>query len=88
MPNRQTTASLPEAHRTPAVSPTPQPSHIDPVQRTWDAAGHTNRTILLHTFGIPCHLAANAWDELNYTVQIVIRSHFQRLIKRGQVPVC
>lgn len=86
MPNRQTTTSLPEALRTPVVSLTPQSSLIDPIQRTWDASGHTNRTIFLHAFGIPCGLAANAWDELHYTVQIVLRAYFRRFLKAMKVP--
>lgn len=86
MPNRQTSTSPLEAYCSPAVSPTPQPSLIDPVQRIWDAAGHTNRTILLHTFGIPCGLAANAWDELHYTVQIVLRAYFRRFLKSIRMP--
>lgn len=88
MPNRQTTTSPLEACRTPAVSLTPQPLLIDPIQRTWDAAGHTNRTIFLHTFGIPCGLAANTWDELHYTVQIVLRAYFRRILKHMQVRTC
>lgn len=84
--SRQTTISHLEACRAPAVSlPTP-PLLIDPIQSTWDASGHTNRTIFLHAFGIPCGLAANAWDELHYTVQIVLRSYFKRFLKSVQVP--
>lgn len=86
--NYQTTASPLEACRTPVVSLPPQSLLIDPVQRTWDAAGYVNRTIFLHAFGFPCGLAVNAWDELHYTVRIVLRSYFQRLIKSGQVPAC
>jgi hypothetical protein len=86
MPNRQTTTSPLEACRAPAVSlPTP-PLLIDPIQRTWDASGHTNRTIFLHAFGIPCSLAAMAWNELHYTVQVVLRAYFRRFLKSVQVP--
>ena len=88
MPNRQTTTSPLEACRTPAASLSLQSSLIDPVQRTWDAAGYANRTIFLHAFGFPCGLAVNTWDELHYTVRIVLRSYFQRLIKCWQVPAC
>lgn len=84
--SHQTTASPLEACRVPAVSlPTP-PLPIDPIQRTWDASGHTNRAIFLHAFGIPCGLAANVWDELHYTVQIVLRAYFKRFLKSVQVP--
>ncbi|TAN76325.1 MAG: hypothetical protein EPN14_08015 [Gallionella sp.] len=58
---------------------------LDPVQRAWDAAGYTDRTIFLHAFGIPCDLATLFWDELHYTVRIVLRAHIQRFLKRGQV---
>ena len=86
MPNLQTSTSPLEARRTPAASLAPPPSLIDPVQRTWDAAGHTNRTIFLHAFGIPCGLAVNTWGELHYTVQIVLRAYFRRFLKSVQVP--
>lgn len=88
MPNRQTTTNPLEACRTPAVSLIPQSLLIDPVQRTWDAAGYTNRTIFLHALGIPCGLAANAWDELHYTVRIVLRAYFRRFLKSMQVRAC
>lgn len=84
--SHQTTTSPLKAWRAPAVSlPTP-PLLIDPIQHTWDASGHTNRTIFLHAFGIPCGLAAMAWDELHYTVQIVLRAYFRRFLKAMKVP--
>jgi len=84
--SHQATTSPLEACRIPAVS-LPHPSLlIDPIQRTWDAAGHTNRTIFLHAFGIPCGLASMVWDELHYTVQIVLRAYFRRFLKSMQVP--
>lgn len=86
--NCQTTTSSLEACSTPAVSLPLQCISIDPVQRTWDVAGYANRAIFLHAFGFSCELAAMVWEELHYTIQIVLRSHFQRLIKRGQVPEC
>lgn len=86
MLNRQTTTSPLEACRVPAVSLPPPPLLIDPIQRTWDTSGHTNRTLFLHAFGIPCGLAANAWDELHYTVQIVLRAYFRRFLKSVQAP--
>ncbi len=88
MLNRQTTTSHPEACRTLAVSLPPQSSLIDPIQRTWDAAGYANRTIFLHAFGFPCDLAVNAWDELHYTVRIVLRSYLRRFLKHMQVRAC
>lgn len=84
--SHQTTTSPLESCHVPAVSLTPLPLVLDPIQHTWDASGHTNRTIFLHTFGIPCSLAANAWDELHYTVQIVLRAYFRRFLKSVQVP--
>ncbi|HEU0234310.1 MAG TPA: hypothetical protein VFQ94_04180 [Gallionella sp.] len=86
--NHKTTATPMEACRTPAVSLTPPSSLLDPIQRTWDASGHTDRTIFLHAFGIPCGLAANAWDELHYTVQIVLRAYFRRFLKPIKVRTC
>lgn len=86
MPNRQTSTSPLEAHRTSAVSLAPQSLLIDPIQRAWDAARHTDRTIFLHAFNIPCELAVMAWDELHYTVQIVLRAYFRRFLKSMRLP--
>lgn len=88
MPNRQASTIPLEARRIPAVSLIPQSSLMDPIQRTWDASGHTDRTIFLHAFGIHCGLAAHAWDDLHYTVQIVLRAYFRRILKSMQVRTC
>jgi hypothetical protein len=85
MHNRQTTTSPQEACLTPAASLPPQPPILDPVQRTWDASRPTDRAIYLHAFGISCSLAANIWDELHYTVQIVLRAHIRRFLKLGRI---
>lgn len=85
---RQTAASHQEMNLTPAVKLSPQSSLLDPVQRIWDAAGHSHRAILLQAFNAPCDFAALAWDELHYTVQIVLRAYMQRFIKSIQVPTC
>lgn len=66
----------------------PLPSLLDPIQRTWDASRHTDRATFLQAFGIPCSLSADAWDELHYTVQIVLRAYFRRFLKSVQVPAC
>lgn len=86
--NNQTTTSPLEAHRTPAVHLSHQSSLLDPIQRIWDAAGHANRATLLHIFNAPCDFAAMTWDELHYTVQIVLRAYMRRFIKSIQVPKC
>lgn len=72
----------------PAVTLAPLPSLLDPVQRIWDTAGCSGRSILLHAFNAPCDFAAMNWNEIHYTVQIVLRAHFRRFLKSIKVRTC
>lgn len=84
--NIESATSPLDALHTPAVTLAPLPSLLDPVQRIWDTAGCSGRSILLHAFNAPCDFAAMNWNELHYTVQIVLRAYMQCFIKSVQVP--
>jgi len=86
--NIESATSPLEALRAPVANPSPLPSLLDPVQRIWDTAGCSGRSILLHAFNAPCDFAAMNWNELHYTVQIVLRAYMQRFIKSIQVRTC
>lgn len=83
--NNQSAPNQLEALRAPAVTPSLLSLLLDPVQRTWDAAGYRNRGTFLHAFGFSCELSTMFWDELHYTVQIVLRAHIRRFLKSGKV---
>lgn len=86
--SHQATTSPLEALHTPVANPSPLSSLLDPVQRIWDTAGCSGRSILLHAFNAHCDFAAMNWNELHYTVQIVLRAYMQRFIKSIQVRTC
>lgn len=84
--NAESATSPLDALHAPAVTLAPLSSLLDPVQRIWDTTGCSGRSIILHAFNAPCDFAAMNWNELHYTVQIVLRAYMQRFIKSVQVP--